>query len=125
MAETINIGEIAGRLSREIFRYFLWSAHPKTDDNFDCTNPKHVGENNKSKLTHPGDVVFSYSDPYLCKLIYLHTDLKSCSAGSISSTKIRKALKSLCMTIDCARGSGKWREKYSVGQSPHAAGVLS
>lgn len=117
MAETINIGEVAGRLSKDIFRHFLWDVHPKTDDNFKCTNPKHLGDGDKPKLTHPGDVVFSYSDPYLGKEIYLHTDLKSYKADSIGSTKLRKALKSLCMTIDCARGSEDWREKYSVDSS--------
>ena len=63
MGETKNIGEIADVLSRDIFRHFLWNTHPKSDDNFDCTNEKHLGEGGKPKSTHPGDVVFFYQDP--------------------------------------------------------------
>lgn len=37
MAETKNIDEIAGRLSKDIFKHFLWATHPKTDDNFECS----------------------------------------------------------------------------------------
>ena len=73
MSETVNISEIAAKLSKEIFRHFLWNAHQKHDDNFTCTNPEHKseGKNPKQKATHPGDVVFSYDDPYLGKPIYL------------------------------------------------------
>lgn len=117
MSETINIGEIAARLSKEIFKHFLWETHPKTDDNFKCSNEQHLGEGGKPKLTHPGDVVFMYTDPYLGKPIYLHTDLKSYAADSITSTSLRGAFKSMCMSIDCARGSEHWREKYSVDSS--------
>lgn len=117
MAETINIGEIAARLSKDIFKHFLWETHPKTDDNFECTNEKHVGEGGKPKATHPGDVVFMYGDPYLGKTVYLHTDLKSYATNSITPTKLRYALKSLCMTIDCARCSEAWRAKYSIDES--------
>ena len=117
MAETQNISEIAAVLSKDIFKHFLWNTHPKMDDNFTCTNSKHVGKGGAPKETHPGDVVFSYVDPYLGKTIYLHTDLKSYKASSITSTKLRVALQSLCMTIDCARGSDHWRTKYSVDAS--------
>ena len=114
MAETINIGEIAARLSRDIFKHFFWTMHPKTDDNFGCLSEKHVGDGGKPKVTHPGDVVFHYRDPYLGKAVYLHTDLKSYAKDSITSTQLRTAFKSLCMTIDCARCSASWRAKYSV-----------
>lgn len=118
MAETINIGEIASTISKDIFRHFLWETHPKRDDNFKCTNESHVGgEADKPKDTHPGDVVFFYDDPYLGKRVYLHTDLKSYAAKSISSTKLRTAFKSLCMTIECAKESPEWRKKYSVDAS--------
>ena len=56
VAETTNIAEIAARLSRDIFKHFLWATHPKTDDNFECTNDKHVADGEKPKATHPGDV---------------------------------------------------------------------
>lgn len=126
MAETINIGEIAARLSKDIFKHFLWVTHPKTDDNFECSNEKHVGEGGKSKATHPGDVVFNYRDPYLGKSVYLHTDLKSYASDSITPTRLRGAFKSLCMTIDCARCSDSWRAKYSVdeGEAHEVRGLL-
>ena len=119
MAETINIGEIAQKLSKDIFRLFFWSVHQKHDDNFSCTNPEHKSEGKKGaegkpKETHPGDVVFYYADPYAGKTVYLHTDLKSYSKKSITSTKLRSAFKSLSMTVECAQESSNWRHKYSV-----------
>jgi len=117
VAETINIGEIAGRISKDIFKHFLWETHQKRDDNFKCTNEKHTGERGKPKDTHPGDVVFFYDDPYLGKRIYLHTDLKSYATDSITATSLRGAFKSLCMTIECAKQSSEWRKKYSVDAS--------
>ena len=117
MAETINIGEIASKISKDIFKHFLWETHQKRDDNFKCTNVKHLGKGGKSKKTHPGDVVFFYEDPYLGKRIYLHTDLKSYAADSITSTSLRNAFKSLCMTVECAKESSDWRKKYSVDAS--------
>lgn len=123
MAETVNIGEIANKLSEEIFQFFGWKAHPCRDENFSCSNPKHTvkvkPKNGKEpverkKDTHPGDVVFSYQDPYLGMPIYLHTDLKSYAKNSISNQKIRGAILSLAMTIECARSSANWRAKYST-----------
>jgi len=120
VAETANIAEIAVKISKDIFKHFLWETHPKRDDNFKCNNPEHLGDGKKPKDTHPGDAVFSYDDPYLGRRIYLHTDLKSYAKGSINSTSLRKAFKSLCMTIECANESSEWRNKYSVDASePH------
>ena len=117
MSETATVAEIAHKISKDIFSCFLWKFHPKIDDNFPCTNTNHLGDGGKAKSTHPGDVVFYYDDPYLGRKIFLHTDLKSYGAKSITSTKVRTALKSLCMTIDCARVSSEWRTKYSVDES--------
>jgi hypothetical protein len=117
VSETINIGEIAGKLSKDIFKHFMWDTHPKRDDNFKCANENHVGEGKKPKDTHPGDVVFFYDDPYLGKRVYLHTDLKSYAKDSITSTSLRNAFRSLCMTIECAKESQDWRLKYSVDAS--------
>jgi hypothetical protein len=117
VAETINITEIAAKLSKDIFKYFFWNEHQKHDDNFTCTNEAHVGEGGKPKTSHPGDVVFFYDDPYLGKRIYLHTDLKSYAGNTITTKKLREALKSLCMTIECAKDSSEWRTKYSVDDS--------
>ncbi|WP_293779759.1 hypothetical protein [uncultured Oxalicibacterium sp.] len=121
MAETANIAEIAPLIAKDIFKHFLWQKHKKHDENFECSNPEHVSEGKKiPKKTHPGDVVFHYEDPYLGKTIYLHTDLKSYAADTLTHTKIRSAFKSLVMTIECARQSESWRETYSVLDSePH------
>ena len=89
VAETKNIDEIAGRLSKDIFKHFLWATHPKTEENFECANEKHLGEGGKPKATHPGDVVFHYRDPYLGKTVYLHTDLKSYAEDTITSTRLQ------------------------------------
>jgi hypothetical protein len=117
VGETINIGEIASRISKDIFKHFLWDTHQKRDDNFKCTNDQHLGKGKKQKGTHPGDVVFFYEDPYLGKRIYLHTDLKSYAADSIKATSLRNAFQSLCMTVECAKESADWRSKYSVDAS--------
>lgn len=117
MAETVNIAEVAARISKDIFKHFLWEAHPKWDDNFKCSNEQHKGEGGKPKATHPGDVVFLYEDPYLGKRIYLHTDLKSYKKDTINSSTLRGAFKSLCLTIECAKESSEWRKKYSVDTS--------
>ena len=126
MAETTNIAEIANIISKDIFRHFLWECHPKKDDNFPCTNAKHLGKGKKPKLTHPADAVFHYEDPYLGSTIYLHTDLKSYAKNSITPTKLRVALQSLCMTIECANDSEEWRTKYSVdaGERHEVRGLL-
>lgn len=121
MAETINIGEISNKLSEDIFKFFHWHSHPKRDHNFKCLNAEHVtdGDNQKPKLTHPGDVVYFYQDPYLGKRVCLHTDLKSYGKKSISAIKIRAAIKSLAMSVECARRSSQWREIYSVADVDH------
>lgn len=137
MAETVNIGEIANKISDDIFKYFGWNSHPKRDDNFACKNNDHKikqkpkkdaeedsEENNKK--THPGDVLFYYQDPYLGSRVYLHTDLKSYAKESITPQKIRGAIESLAMTIDCARNSDEWRKLYSVpeGLNHEVRGLL-
>lgn len=109
--ETINIGEIANKVSEDIFKWFKWSKVQLMDENFECIKrEKHAPK--KDNNTHPVDVVFHYFDPHLNKVIYLNTDLKSYAKGSIKADKIRGALKSLAMTIDCARASSDWAEKY-------------
>lgn len=117
MAETVNIAEIANKLSEDIFKFFLWEIHPKRDDNFKCVNPDHKGDGGKSKQSHPADAVFFYEDPYTGACVYLNTDLKSYKATSITSTQLRTALKSLCLTIECANSSDDWRQMYSVDPS--------
>ena len=117
MTTSINIAEIAAKVSEDIFERFLWNMHPKRDDNFTCANPGHTSPDGAKKATHPGDVVFFYEDPYLQKRIYLHTDLKSYADDTINSRSLKSALHSLCMTIECANQSKEWRTKYSVDAS--------
>ena len=62
---------------------------------------------------HPVDVVFHYYDPYLKKRIYLNTDLKSYKKSTISQPGLRKALISLAKTIECARDSDTWQNRYN------------
>jgi hypothetical protein len=127
MGETANIGEIADKLSEDIFKYFGWETHPLRNENFQCSDSTHLvkvkpGKKEKKpeaprqKEAHPGDVLFSYADPYLGIKVYLHTDLKSYGKTSISSIKLRSALESLSMTVECARNSSHWRKKYSINE---------
>lgn len=130
VAESENIGAIAEKISDEIFKWFGWNTHPLKNENFPCTNPEHTvkesrakratknanGQSStpKQKKTHPGDVIFSYDDPYLGWPVYLHTDLKSYAKESVSTVKARAAIESLAMTVQCAQNSQQWREQYSV-----------
>jgi hypothetical protein len=125
MAETVNIGGIANRLSKDIFNCFFWKYHPKKDDNFPCINKDHTTDTDKPKLSHPADVVFYYDDPYLGQTIYLNTDLKSYAKDSIGPIKLRSAIKSLSITVECARESEVWRRMYSVpDQNYEVRGLL-
>lgn len=112
MAETANISAVANKIANDIFKVFFWEMHHQQDSNFDCVSEDHKTEAGEKKLTHPGDVVFHYFDPYLNRRIYLHTDLKSYKKSTIQQGKIRDALKSLAMTVECAAISESWREKF-------------
>ena len=114
MSETGPTSEIARKICDEIFGVFFWGMHPKSDDNFKCTNNNHRTPKDKQKKTHPADVVFFYDDPYLERKTYLHTDMKSYGVGSIKPDTLREALRSLCLTVECARQSEDWRKLYSV-----------
>lgn len=111
MAETINIAEIANKLSKDIFEVFKWDSHPVKDENFKCHTESHF---TREDATHPCDVVFYYEDPYLNKTVYFNTDLKSYGKESITASKVRSALMSLSKTIECARNSEDWRSKFSI-----------
>jgi hypothetical protein len=112
VAETANIAEIAKKIMHDIFTVFFWEIRPLQDVNFDCKLESHRTEKDKPKVSHPCDVMFHYLDPYLNKIIYLHTDLKSYSKSSLRQKKIRDALNSLAMTVECAAISDSWREKF-------------
>jgi hypothetical protein len=114
VGENINISVIANKISNDIFKVFHWGIYPQQDTNFDCVLDTHTTPKGDKKLTHPCDVIFHYIDPYLNKRVYLHTDLKSYSKSSIKLGKIRDALKSLAMTVECAQVSPSWRQKFLV-----------
>jgi hypothetical protein len=114
MSETQPTSEIARKVCEDIFDSFLWELHPKSDSDFPCKNPEHKTATDKPKKTHPADVVFFYDDPYLGKRIYLHTDMKSYKTDTITPTKLRSALRSMCLTVECAKHSEDWRILYSV-----------
>jgi len=112
MAETANISAIAKKIATDIFGVFFWKLYAQNDANFSCVLDHHLTDTGEQKLTHPGDVVFYYYDPYLNKQIYLHTDLKSYGKSSINQKKIRAALNSLAWTVECAHVSPTWRTKF-------------
>lgn len=114
MAETANIAQVAEKISDEIFTYFGWQTHPARDQNFPCVNDDHKTEGGKDKLTHPVDVVFHYTDPYLQRRVYLNTDLKSYGKSSIKPGSLRTALKSLALTVECACVSDQWHQRYVI-----------
>ena len=117
MAENGPIEDLAKRISQDFMSRFKWQQHGPCDRDFICDNEiKHKPKDKKKKHTHPVDVVFSYKDPYLNKVIYLNTDLKSYKAGSINATKVETALESLAKTIECAKYSSEWAEKYNFAQ---------
>ncbi|KVH03267.1 hypothetical protein WS84_32985 [Burkholderia anthina] len=117
MAETYNIGEIATRVSEDIFEYFRWNIHPATNHNFDCLNGDHKTAGGSKKQTHPTDVVFYYDDPYLGRKVYLNTDLKSYGQSSINQSTLRNALRSLAISVQCACASDEWRTRHVVDVS--------
>lgn len=108
MAETGNIETIAKEVSNRLFTWFKWQISPLTDVNWSCAQELHL------KKTHPSDVVFYYTDPYSGRDFYLNTDLKSYAKGSINQGSIFKALKNLSLSVECARVSSSWQDKYIV-----------
>ncbi len=133
MGETINISELAGEISRDIFKPFHWKVHPKKDENFVCVREDNhfpqVSDESKAKgkkaklnkkqedvparKTHPTDVAFHYIDPYTGRRVYFLSDLKSYAEKTLKSgAKIRSALWSLCKSIDCADASSEWTSRY-------------
>ncbi|MES9898558.1 MAG: hypothetical protein ABW148_05995 [Sedimenticola sp.] len=108
MSETGNIEELAKIVSGDIFKWFKWRVCALKDENWKC-----VIDNHKKK-THPSDIVYHYDDPYSGDVIYISTDLKSYKKGSISSTSISNALRSLSISVECANISEDWQNKYLV-----------
>lgn len=119
--EREGIAVIANKIAEEIVPWLKWATHPPYDQNFSCQqaslhkSKKPSDEEDKvSEHNHPTDVVYSYKDPYTNKHTILNTDLKSYAKASIKQSAIRTALKSLAHTIDCARLSKEWKQRYSI-----------
>lgn len=106
MPETSKIAEIAEKVSDDIFKIFGWVRRPPRDRNWACCTEQH------KKATHPSDVVFSYEDPIEHRSIFVTTDLKSYARGSIGLSQVKKALKDLAMTTECAAKSAQWQDLY-------------
>ena len=111
MAETANIAKVADIISNEIFLKLKWEQRPHKDTNWNCVNSDH------NVKTHPSDIVFHYKDPYTGNNIYINTDLKSYKDKSISKPKIRKALTSLSISVDCANISSDWSDKFILDKT--------
>ncbi|MCG9739636.1 hypothetical protein L1D32_15845 [Shewanella insulae] len=111
MAETKNIDKMAEWISNKIFTELKWNIHPTRDVNWDCCLKTH------DKKTHPTDVVFSYIDPYSGVKQYIQTDLKSYCKTSISITRVRNAVKSLALQVECANSSDDWNKLYRLDES--------
>lgn len=121
--ERAGIAEIAVKVATELLPWLKWKYHSPPDQNFECVQaPKHKQSKNETDAVseqnhnHPTDVVYSYIDPYTEKTIAINTDLKSYATGTIKQSSIRKSLKSLAQTIDCARYSEEWKARYSLSE---------
>lgn len=109
MAETIHIGAMAERLSKELFGQFFWERSGQTNVNWACNTP----ESHKVK-THPADVVYYYDEPYQQTRTYVHCDLKSYARTSLSTKKLTDTLASLAMQVECAERSEEWQKMYTL-----------
>jgi hypothetical protein len=107
MSETGNIEAIGRLVAEPLFTWMKWSMRPCRDEDWKCELDEH-----KDKSTHPSDNVFKYFHPYLNKSIYVNTDLKSYKAGSITKTSIQSALTSLAMSVECAKVSSEWKDRF-------------
>lgn len=116
MSETDNIARMAELVSENLLSFFKWEKKDLYNTNFDCKKPKE--HSNKDNHSHPVDVVFHYLDPYTGQRVILNTDLKSYAAGSINVSKVRTAIKSLAKTIDCARLSKEWGDRFKQFEEP-------
>lgn len=121
--ETANIADVAKMVFKDIFKIFKWVDVGCYDENFLCHKEKeHSGKTSGKgfKYEHPSDCVFYYFDPYKNQRIYHQVDLKSYAAKTITKDKIYEAIFSLAKTIDCARGSKPWQDKYIHGSVSHS-----
>ena len=115
MAENGPRENLAKLVSGKLFERFKWQQFGPMDHDFPCVEQEsHKPINKEQEHTHPVDVVFHYKDPYLNKTIYLNTDLKSYSKGSLNSKMVENSLDSLAKTIYCAQNSEVWQSRYQI-----------
>jgi hypothetical protein len=113
VAENSNRARMAEVISKDVFGFFRWNTIFVKDRDFPCRKEGDHKKTDKPQAhTHPVDVVFYYFDSYTGNYVYLNTDLKSYAQKSISMTQVRKALQSLRDTVDCAKSSPEWKQKY-------------
>lgn len=118
MAENGPREDLAKLVSHKLLERFKWKQHGPTDHDFPCTEQElHKPAEKTQDHTHPVDIVFHYKDPYLNKIVYLNTDLKSYSKGSLNSKMVENALDSLAKTIHCAQNSQVWKSRYETTMS--------
>lgn len=110
--ELSNIGRIAEIIAADLFSFYKWEQAGPANLNFQCVKKEMHSKAKHGEHHHPVDIVLKYFDPYLNKTVYLLVDLKSYAKGSIDSTAVKKALVSLGKSIDCARVSPEWRDRY-------------
>ncbi|WPN75668.1 hypothetical protein [Pseudomonas germanica] len=118
--ERAGIAAIATKIAEEIAPWLKWKIHAPYDQNFSCNQvASHATKKTDptkppaKEHNHPVDSVYSYIDPYTDRTVAINTDLKSYAKDSIKQSAMRTALKSLAQSIDCARYSIEWKEKYS------------
>jgi hypothetical protein len=109
MGETINIAEMAEKVSDEIFSVFGRTKIGPTNEDWTCKQPDAHGRH-----SHPTDVVFYYDEPYEDSRTYIQCDLKSYAVESISRSKIESTLSSLAQQVACADISTEWQSKYTL-----------
>lgn len=117
MAETSPTEEIGRLIADEILSKFGWKSCGPINQNFDCVEQ---AKHRKTKVkSHPGDVIFRFPDPYLGMDVYLHTDLKSYAKSTLEKSNLKKILRDLAITVECANKSPKWAELYDETDGSH------
>ncbi len=98
--------------STEIFSVFGWKDVPPRNQNWTCVEKKRHGKS-KGPGTHPTDTVWTYTEPYSGKTVYVNADLKSFASSTIETTDLAKALRSLSRSVECAPKSSGWQRLYA------------
>ena len=106
--ERRTIEMMAEVLSEPLFSELGWESSGPQNLNFPCEEQERHGDGKQ----HPLDVVFHYKDPYSGRHVYLNTDLKSYSATTLQGTDLKKILRSLSMSVDCANQVKEWHDRY-------------